>query len=74
MSCEEFMYWTAYLELEPPEMPALRRTAAIMAQITNMAGRSLPDKKFVDADDFLGTKKRQTMEEQLAFMRGLGNG
>ena len=71
MSWEEFMYWNAYLALEPPEHAANLRTAALMAQITNMSGRSLPDKKFVNVDDFIGKPKVQTAEEQLAFMRSL---
>lgn len=71
MSWEEFMYWTAYLAIEPPDEGDNKRTAALMAQITNMSGRSLPDKKFVDADDFLGKKKQQTAEQQLAFMRSI---
>lgn len=42
-----------------------------MAQITNMAGRSLPKGKTVAADDFLG-KNQQTMEQQIAFLKSLG--
>jgi len=74
MSWREFMYWNAYLALEPPDKGHNERTAALMAQITNMSGRSLPDKKFTTAEDFLGGPKAQTMEEQLAFMRSRTNG
>jgi len=72
MTWEEFVYWQAYLRLEPPEQGDNQRTAALLAQITNMAGRSLPDRKRVKPEDFLGTGKPQTMEEQIAFMKGLG--
>jgi len=73
MGMSEFAAWLAYLNLEPPDEGDNRRTAALMAQITNMSGRSLPDKKRVSADDFLGKKsKRQTAAEQLAFMKSLG--
>jgi hypothetical protein len=68
----EFQYWQAYLNIEPPEQGANQRTASLMAQITNMSGRSLPDKKTVTADDFLGKKKEQSIEEQIAFMKSLG--
>jgi hypothetical protein len=74
MPMSEFAHWLAYLKLEPPEKGDTERTAALMATITNMAGRSLPDKKMVKPDDFLGRKKRQSMEEQIAFMKGLGRG
>ena len=73
MSWREFLHWQAYLHLEPPDKPANERTAALMAQITNMAGRSLPDQKRVTADDFLGKPKTQSMQDQIAFMKSLGN-
>ena len=68
----EFNYWVAFLKLEPPEAAANHRTAALMAQITNMAGRSLKDKSTVEADDFLGGPKVQTAAEQIAIMRTMG--
>lgn len=71
---DEFIYWTAFLKLEPPEEPANIRTAALMAQITNMSGKSLKDGVRVTADDFLGKKKVQSMEEQIAFFKSLGKG
>ena len=71
ISWDEFVYWMAYLHLEPPEEPANVRNAALMAQITNMSGRSLKNNKTVTADDFLG-KKKQTMQEQIAFFKSLG--
>lgn len=44
-----------------------------MERITNMAGRSLPKGKMVKAKDFLDSSGgRQTMEEQIAFMKSLG--
>lgn len=48
------------------------RTAALLAQITNMAGKSMPRGRSVKAEDFLGRKAAQTAEEQIAFMRSLG--
>ena len=75
MPWDEFVYWQAYLSIEPPGQQDDQRFAALMAQITNMSGRSLPDRKTVKPSDFLGSPKRQqTMEEQIAFMKGLGNG
>jgi hypothetical protein len=50
------------------------RTAALLAQITNMSGKSLREGKSVSIHDFLGKPKRQSMEEQIAFMKGLGSG
>ena len=76
MSWREFLYWQAYLNIENPERGDNQRTAAIMAQITNMSGRSLPDKKMVSVDDFLGTEKKslqQSMQDQIDFMKSLGN-
>ena len=74
MSWREFTYWQAYLNLEPPEQSANERCAALMAQFTNMSGRSLPGKRTVKPSDFLGKpEKPQTMEDQIAFMKTLGN-
>lgn len=75
MSLSEFAHWQAFLAMEPPDKGDNERTAALMATITNMSGKSLPKNKTVKAEDFLGRKKqRQTMEQQIAFMKGLGNG
>jgi hypothetical protein len=75
MSRREFNQCLAYLQIEPPELPANTRTASVMAQIANYAGRSLPDKKMLSADDFLGKPQAepppQTIEDQKAFLRGL---
>ena len=68
----EFVHWQAYLKLEPPERAANERTAALLAQITNMSGRSLPNKRTVKPDDFLGRSSVQTAEQQIAFMKSLG--
>jgi hypothetical protein len=75
MSWREFLHWQAYLQIENPEKGANERTAAIMAQITNMSGRSLPDKKMVTAEEFLGTAKtpQQSMQDQINFMKSLGD-
>ena len=72
MSWREFTYWQAYLNIEPPDKGAKERTAALLAQITNMSGRSLSGKKTVKPSDFLDKPKQQTMEEQIAFMKSLG--
>lgn len=75
MSSDEFLYWQAFFELEPPDKGDNERTAAILAQITNMAGRSLPDNKRVSPKDFLPDSQsrptRQSMEDQIAFMKSL---
>ena len=74
MSWREFMLWNAYLKLEPPEEGANQRAAALMAQVTNMSGKSLRDGKTVTADDFLGKRQAnvQSMEQQIAFMKTMG--
>ena len=74
MTWDEFVYWQAFLKLEPPDQGDNVRTAALLAQITNMAGKSLREGKSVSINDFLGKPKRQSMEDQIAFMRGLGSG
>ena len=72
MPWDEFVYWQAFLRLEDPEEPANKRTAALLAQITNMSGKSLPKGKTVTADDFIGApKKAQSMEDQIAFFKSL---
>ena len=72
ISWREFLYWSAYLKLEPPERGDNQRTAALMAQITNMSGRSLKDGQVKSAEDFLGKPKVQDMKDQIAFMKSLG--
>ena len=71
MTWEEFIYWQVYLKLEPPEQAANERTAVVLAQITNMAGKTLPKGRMLSADDFLGKRREQSPDEQIAFMRGL---
>ena len=74
MSWREFPYWNAYLQLEPPDRGDNQRTAALMAQITNMSGKSLKEGKTVSPDEFLGkTVKKQSMEDQIAYMKSLSN-
>jgi len=78
MSWREFQYWQAYLQIEPPDEGDNRRTAMLLAQITNMAGRMLPDKKTVTPNDFLSglgvtaKPKGQSMQDQIAFMKSIG--
>ena len=76
MSWREFLHWQAYLKIEYPERGANQRAGCLMAQITNMSGRSLPDKKMLSAADFLGEAEKtpgQSMQDQINFMKGLGN-
>ena len=72
MSRREFNQALAYLQIEPPEEGDNKRTASLMAQISNWSGRC---KKWLSADDYLGKpqehKPMQTADEQKAFMRGL---
>ena len=76
MTRREFNQALAYLQLNPPEEPALRRTASVLAQIANFAGKSLKEGKTVSADDYLGKPKEpekpQTSMAQKAFMQSLG--
>lgn len=72
MPQREFFRCLAYMSIEPPEEPANRRTASLMAQIANFAGRQLKDGKHMSADDYLGKPKtKQTAAEQIAFLKGL---
>ena len=75
ITADEFIHWQSFLLMEPPDDAENRRAAAIMATITNMAGRSLKDGKKVSADDFYGTKEEwlQTAAEQIALLKGLGS-
>ncbi len=80
MSWREFLLWHEYLQLEPPDDGDNKRTAMLLAQITNMAGRMLPGKKTVKPSDFLSglgvqvsVPRQQSMEEQIAFMKSIGN-
>ena len=68
---DEFIYWQAYFGIEPADEAATQRTAMILAQITNMSGRSMPKGKMVGPEDFLGKPKEQTAEDQIAFMRSI---
>ena len=73
MTWREFTYWMAYLELEPPEQADNYRSAMMLAQMTNMSGRSLPEGKRVKPEDFLGKAEpvAQSEHEQKAFMQSL---
>ena len=66
----------AYLDLEPPDQAENYRSAMVLAQITNMSGRSLPDGKRVKPEDFLGqsdkpAKSAQSEADQKAFLQSL---
>ena len=71
MTWDEFIYWQAFLHLEPIDDHANQRTAAILAQITNMSGKSLREGKTVTPDDFLGVPKKQSMHDQIAFFKSI---
>jgi len=43
----------------------------LLAQITNMSGKSLREGKSVTADDFLGRTKQQSMEDQIKFFKSM---
>ncbi len=75
MSWREFLYWQAYLKLEPPDKGDNERTAAILTQITNMSGRALPPRKMVEPADFLVAPKTatQSMQDQIDYMKSIGN-
>lgn len=66
----------AYLEMEPPDQGDNYRSAMMLAQMTNMSGRSLPDGKRVKPEDFMGSGEKdqptgQTEAQQKAFMQSL---
>jgi len=72
MTHREFNQAMAFLQLHPPEESANVRTASVMAQIANFSGRTLPDKKMVSPDDYLGRKKEpQSAEHQKDFLRSI---
>ena len=74
MSWREFQYWQAYLDIEPQDKGANERTAALLSQITNMSGRSLPVNKRVEPSDFLGKTETHpmTIDQQIEFMKSIG--
>ncbi len=73
LSWREFQYWLAFLDAEPPDYGDNYRTALVLSQITNMAGRSLPDKKRVSPEDFMGKPEPlvQTEADIKTFMLSL---
>ena len=70
---DEFVYWQAFFGIEHPEEAANQRTAALLAQITNMSGKSLKDGVKVTADEFLGKPQKQSIESQIAFFKSMSN-
>jgi hypothetical protein len=72
ISRREFNQALAYLQIEPIDEGDNKRTASLMAQISNWSGRC---KKWLSADDYLGKpqeiKPMQTTEQQKSFMRGM---
>jgi hypothetical protein len=60
----------AFLKMEPPDEGDNYRTAMLLTQITNMAGKSLPKGKKVKPEDFIGkpeANKVQRPEDHKAF-------
>lgn len=59
----------AYLQLNPPEKAANRRTASILAQIATWAGKTMKEGSSVTADDYLSKPQKplQSAEDQKAF-------
>ena len=77
MSFREFMYWQEYLRIEPPDEGDNRRAAVLLAQITNMSGRSLSGNRQVQPADFLPNAgscetSQQSNEDQINFMKSIG--
>lgn len=63
LTAREFASWLAYFELEPFERRDDERMAITCATIAQCAGNK------VTPDDFLGRKKQQTIEEQIAILK-----
>ena len=63
----------AYLHINDPEASANRRTASLMAQIANWAGRAMKGTKMLKAEDFLPVRKpkKQTAQEMKEVFRAL---
>lgn len=74
MTWEQFWYWIAYFEIEPPNRAEDYRAAMICAQIQNTAGKTY--KKMVTANEILGIEKPQPeryqdVNDQKDFFRSL---
>jgi hypothetical protein len=65
LTAREFASWLAYLEIEPVDHNADQRMAVTCATIAQCAGNK------VTPDDFLGGKKPQTVEEQIAVLKAV---
>jgi len=74
ISFREFLHCLKYLQIEPPDEAENNRTAVLLAQISNMAGKSLPKGKHMKPEDFIGRKRAQTAEEQKAFLKSITGG
>lgn len=78
MPMSEFVGWMAYLRSDPVQEAENARAAALMAQITNMSGRSLPKGRHVKPEEFLPKRRKpQTWQEQKRIFQaitGSGNG
>ena len=73
ISVREFYHWIAYLKLHPPDDGDNQRTAALMATITNMSGKSV--KQSVKAEDFYQKPQpKQRPEDQMDFLRAFKDG
>ena len=67
ITAREFASWLAYFEIEPPDERDDQRMAVTCATIAQCAGNK------VTPDDFLGNKKQQTVEEQIAILKQVEN-
>ena len=63
ITAREFASWLAYFEIEPLGKRDDERMAVTCATIAQCAGNK------VTPDDFLGKKKQQTVEDQIAILK-----
>jgi len=73
MTWRQFNQALAYLQMNPPEQAANHRTASLMAQIANFAGKSLKEGKTVKPSDYL-SKPKQSSVQQKEFLKRITNG
>lgn len=72
MSARELGWWVAYLSEYPPERDADYRTALICDSIFKAAGSKRSKIELFLPDRSLPKRRAQTMEEQIALMKGFG--
>lgn len=74
MPMREFHLWQAYLKEYDPDLRNDLRSAKLMAHISNMSGKVLRQGVTVSHEDFLGGRKPQSFEDQIAFLKGINSG